>query len=371
MAIDVGPRKPSPEVQERAGTLEPKVMHRPPNPWPSRLLWLAGTVLAVVVGLAVFPPGFPEDWVVDAGAAFEDVESWVIENDDTYWLFVYVINPLRTFTNDAFDVIVDVLVQAHVAGRDHDVRLDRRTRRRLADGRADGRRVRPDGRARPVGGEPGDPRPRRDDGARSPDHRHPARDLGGTEPDRREDPAPDPGRDADDPRVLVPAAARPDLQHRDDARPDRRDHLRAAPGGPADRPRAPRRPAEHARGRRCVRLDAMAAAVPGAPAAREALDHARREPDDHDGARHGRDRGRGGVRRARSRGLQRAAASGRRRCAQRGHRDRHPGDRPRSRVVRVEPARHAGLEGAADRRCAALAPPARRPRHRRDGRSGS
>ena len=109
MAIDVGPRKPSPEVQQRAGSLEPKILHRPPNPWPRRLLWLAGTFVAIIVGLVVFSPGFPEGWVVNAGAAFEDVETWVIENDDTYWLFVYVINPLRTFTNDAFDAIVDVL----------------------------------------------------------------------------------------------------------------------------------------------------------------------------------------------------------------------------------------------------------------------
>jgi len=110
MAVDAG-RSPVRLLEEQAKALEPTVAHRPPNPWPRRLFWLAGTVVAIIVGLAVFPPGFPERWVVDAGAAFEDVETWVIENDDSFWLFVYVINPLRTFTNDTFDAIVDGLLR--------------------------------------------------------------------------------------------------------------------------------------------------------------------------------------------------------------------------------------------------------------------
>ena len=354
MAIDVGPRKPSPEVQERAGALEPKVMHRPPNPWPSRLLWLAGTVLAVVVGLAVFSPGFPEDWVVDAGAAFEDVESWVIENDDTYWLFVYVINPLRTLTNDAFDVIVDVLsgsrgwaitMFASIAGLLAGWRMAVLTAAGfvlmgalglweesletlalvvmmvlgaliigIPLGIWAGRNRTVERILRPI--------------------------LDGMQTI--------PAFSYLLPLVLIfSIGTTPALIAGD--------HLRAAPGGPADRPRAPRRPAELARGRRCVRLDAMAAAVPGAPAAREALDHARREPDDHDGARHGRDRGRG-------RGSAGSVARSTTRCsirtsAMRSTRaSRSSSWRSSSIACRTGGASAtAGLEGAADRRCAALA----------------
>jgi glycine betaine/proline transport system permease protein len=66
-------------------------------------------VVAVVVGLLWLPAGFPDGWVVDAQGAFEDVESWVIEHDDTHWLFVDVLNPVRSFTNDAFETIVTTL----------------------------------------------------------------------------------------------------------------------------------------------------------------------------------------------------------------------------------------------------------------------
>jgi glycine betaine/proline transport system permease protein len=82
---------------------------RPPNPWPRRLLWLGATVAAAIVGLVFLPAGFPERWVVDAGSTFSGVEKWVIENDDTYWLFVYVLNPLRTSTNETFDAIVQAM----------------------------------------------------------------------------------------------------------------------------------------------------------------------------------------------------------------------------------------------------------------------
>ncbi len=99
------------QLEEEAKGLQPSFAHRPPNPWPRRLLWLVGVVLAITIGLAVFPSGFPERWVVDAGALFQDVEAWVVENDDSNWLFVNVINPLRTFLNDAFDAIVDILLR--------------------------------------------------------------------------------------------------------------------------------------------------------------------------------------------------------------------------------------------------------------------
>jgi glycine betaine/proline transport system permease protein len=85
------------------------VAHRPPNPWPRRFLWLAAAAVAAVVGLAWLPAGFPEGWVIDAESAFEDVESWVIRHDDTNWLFVSLLVPIRNFTNSTFDTIVQVL----------------------------------------------------------------------------------------------------------------------------------------------------------------------------------------------------------------------------------------------------------------------
>ena len=108
MAVDVKPgRPPLPATALEA----PSPVAPPSSPWPRRLLWLGAIVAAIAAGLAWFPPGFPNRWVVDAGALFQDVESWVIENDDTFWLFVYVIEPLRSFTNQAFDAIVDLLLR--------------------------------------------------------------------------------------------------------------------------------------------------------------------------------------------------------------------------------------------------------------------
>ena len=99
----------------------------------------------------------------------------------------------------------------------------------------------------------------------------------------------------------------------------------------------PRRADHVARGRRVLRDDRAPVAPDGAGPAREAVDHARREPDVHDGARHRRDRG---VRRARtgsgspsSTGLQRSDVGD---GAERRDRDRRDGDRARPRDHRVE-----------------------------------
>ena len=120
-----------------------------------------------------------------------------------------------------------------------------------------------------------------------------------------------------------------------------------------------------------VRLHRAAAPAAGAGAAREALDHARGEPDDHDGARHRRDRGVRRRRRARPDRARRAAAAQRRSGAERRHRDRRDGDRARPRDDRVEPARPPAHEaGPASPGARSLAVQHRRRRGRRHGAGG-
>jgi glycine betaine/proline transport system permease protein len=109
MAVDTKVPRPLREPGAEAAALEPTVPRRPENPWPRRLAWASVVVVAAIVGLRWLPAGFPQSWVVDARSAFDDVESWVIEHDDTNGLFVSVLNPVRTFTNEAFDVIVTLL----------------------------------------------------------------------------------------------------------------------------------------------------------------------------------------------------------------------------------------------------------------------
>jgi len=107
--VDIKPGKPQPQFEGEAKLLQASAALRPPNPWPGRLLWLGGSMVAAIIGLAWLPAGFPDGWVVDAQSSFEDFESWVIQNDETNWLFVYVLVPLRNFTNETFDAIVQAL----------------------------------------------------------------------------------------------------------------------------------------------------------------------------------------------------------------------------------------------------------------------
>ena len=107
--LDVGRRYAPRLLEEEAKIGMATVAHLPVNPWPRRLLWLGLAVAASVVGLVWLPEGFPESWQVDARSAFADVERWVITNDQSHWLFVYLLNPLREFTNSSFDQIVAML----------------------------------------------------------------------------------------------------------------------------------------------------------------------------------------------------------------------------------------------------------------------
>ncbi len=84
-------------------------VHRlPASLWRGRLLWLGVVVAAVVTGLQL-TGGFPQRWAVDLKHVFESFELWVIEHDDTNWLFVNVLVPLKNGINSLFDGLVTLL----------------------------------------------------------------------------------------------------------------------------------------------------------------------------------------------------------------------------------------------------------------------
>jgi glycine betaine/proline transport system permease protein len=84
------------------------IHHAPASPWRRRVVWLVVSVVAVWIGLQL-PAGFPQRWVIDVGHYFEDAENWVIQNNDSAWIFVHVLTPLKDGINGLFDNLVLLL----------------------------------------------------------------------------------------------------------------------------------------------------------------------------------------------------------------------------------------------------------------------
>ena len=107
--MDVTSGKPTRQLEaeakaERVGV----VINRPGSPWRRRLIWLGVTIAVILIGLQL-TAGFPERWVIDIGHWFEDAENWILENDDTSWIFVSVLVPLKNGINSLFDHLVTLL----------------------------------------------------------------------------------------------------------------------------------------------------------------------------------------------------------------------------------------------------------------------
>jgi glycine betaine/proline transport system permease protein len=89
------------EVHAAAGTI-----HQADHPWRRRLLWAAGIVVAVVVGLVAFPNGFPDGLTIDVATPLNDANNWVIAHQLTNPIFVHVLNPLKNGINSAVEQLV-------------------------------------------------------------------------------------------------------------------------------------------------------------------------------------------------------------------------------------------------------------------------
>jgi len=82
----------------------------PASPWPRRASWAIGIAAAIIIGLEL-TAGFPEGWVADIGDLFASFENWVIENNDSHWLFTVVFNPLKDGIKALLEGVTTVLLR--------------------------------------------------------------------------------------------------------------------------------------------------------------------------------------------------------------------------------------------------------------------
>jgi glycine betaine/proline transport system permease protein len=100
---------PQRELEPEAAAERPQVViHQEPSRWRNRILWVSAVAVAIAIGLQL-NAGFPQRWVIDINQWFVSAENWIIEHDQTNWLFVRVLTPLKDGINEAFDQIVQVM----------------------------------------------------------------------------------------------------------------------------------------------------------------------------------------------------------------------------------------------------------------------
>lgn len=97
MADTEAPSRPLPVAlaEPPAVAAEPTSRRR----WP---LWLAGAIVAVVIGQQL-GGGFPETWRVHVGRIFSDLEQWALENRNSHPLFLYLFTPIKELSGVVYD----------------------------------------------------------------------------------------------------------------------------------------------------------------------------------------------------------------------------------------------------------------------------
>jgi glycine betaine/proline transport system permease protein len=92
------------ELEAEAGeTRVGVVVRQAEHPWRRRLIWIAVIVGAIVIGMAVFPAGFPDSLTVNATKPFNAVNDWIIAHQRTNGFFVHVLVPFKNGVNRSVD----------------------------------------------------------------------------------------------------------------------------------------------------------------------------------------------------------------------------------------------------------------------------
>lgn len=80
------------------------------SPWPRRARWTIGIIVTLMIGLQL-TAGFPERWVADIGSFFAAFEDWVIQNNDSHWLFTVFLNPLKDGIGSLLEAVTNTLLR--------------------------------------------------------------------------------------------------------------------------------------------------------------------------------------------------------------------------------------------------------------------
>lgn len=91
---------------EAASERSTVVFRQDAHPWRRRLIWISAIVAAIVVGLAVFPGGFPDGLTIEAAKPLNAANDWVIANQRTNAVFVHFLAPLKNGINTSVDQLV-------------------------------------------------------------------------------------------------------------------------------------------------------------------------------------------------------------------------------------------------------------------------
>ena len=94
------------ELQTSAGTAR-----QADHPWRRRLIWAGAIVAVVIVGIALFPGGFPDGLTFDAAKPLNSANEWVTTHQRTNPLFVYVLVPVKNGINSAVEQLVKGLAR--------------------------------------------------------------------------------------------------------------------------------------------------------------------------------------------------------------------------------------------------------------------
>jgi glycine betaine/proline transport system permease protein len=81
----------------------------PQNMWVRRIAWSLAGVVVIAIGLMVLRPGFPDRFVFDVTAFFDNIGEWVIHNSATSPLYVYFLTPIQHGLGSLFDSTVTAL----------------------------------------------------------------------------------------------------------------------------------------------------------------------------------------------------------------------------------------------------------------------